>query len=493
MGHERGQVSVNVLEAALYIGLILICEFVQLRKGETRAQAIRDSACGVLLFLGFARRERPRFAEFAILAFAMFETISWFITGAGICTQVILSILDYRYVYLTRPEFYVYGGVAAIVTAIISQIRAPARFLWCTPMPLSLVRGTWFIMFFMFMRDIQHTMNPYEFRYNVMPTNPRVLPYFYTQKITLGRGPRVKKNLIVVHIECAEKRSLGIYNTQYPYLMPYLSWLVRNGTFFDNLTMHPDQQFTLASLFCQHAGCPLLGISYQFRGSMLMSRRIHTYSDFLHRAGYYQIASCTRYCNAYKLYERHHIIPRDMLGHGQDHDKGHFQYLTDELLPQLAADTSKHPFHLVIQNEDTYPTYYIDPDCAKSLPSNLPPALGSLQCFDRYLKEFIRKIRELGLDKTSEVFIYGDHLLFGAVHEFYPDPRQLIALFPFRQRKKISKEVTWYDVAPTFLEILGFREYRPRFPFGENMFGPDTVKAPTDLDRSYMNNLVHAD
>jgi hypothetical protein len=325
-----------------------------------------------------------------------------------------------------------------------------------------------------------------------MPTNPRVLPYFYAQDISVGSIPRVRKNLIVFHLECAEKGSLGIYNAKYPYLMPYLTSLVQNGTFFDNMKMHSDQQFTLASLFCQHAGCPLLGLSFRFRGSMLMSNRIHTYSDFLHQAGYYQINSCTMYCNAYKFFGRHHMRSLDWFGHGQDHDEGHFKYLADVLFPHLAADKSKHPFHILIQNEDTHPMYYIDPQCAKTLPKNLPTALASLQCLDRYLEKVIVKIRELGLDNTSEVFIYGDHLLFGRA-SFYPDPRRLVALFPFHERKKISKDVSWYDVAPTLMDLLGFQNYEPRFPFGENMLGPKVGNWPSDLDRSYMNNLVHAE
>jgi hypothetical protein len=56
---------------------------------------------------------------------------------------------------------------------------------------------------------------------------------------------------------------------------------------------------------------------------------------------------------------------------------------------------------------------------------------------------------------------------------------------------RIEKRTTWFDVAPTLLDIVGIKGYEPKFPYGEVMFEEKNGTEPEDADKVYIQNVVH--
>lgn len=395
------------------------------------------------------------------------------------------------------PNFLMYGVIAVVFAICLCKIPGTAlkgkRLLWHD---FFLIRLTMFaILTYHFYLNLMFGFNPYNMDYFTMPDNPKVISYFQQTDITVQKPlNKPLKNLIMLHLECTEKRSIGLFNKHFPNLMPFLQSLAKKGTFLNNVTMMKDQSYTLSSVFAQRSGLPMLGYSYKKRGSLLMSKRVHTIMDFFNELGYDQMASCTGFCSVYKFYNLHHMRSLDYIYHGQRHDYGHFEYLVNTFLPKLLNEQKKHPFFLIIHNEDTHPDYYVDKRCLDILPDEIknkwPLSLITLQCLDISLEKFFKKLSELGLDKTSEVFIYGDHLLWGEPY-YYDKPRQMLMLFPFKEQQMINKPISLFDVAPSIMKLMGIENYSPEFPFGFDFFSQNTTKFPTDKDRQYINNIAH--
>jgi arylsulfatase A-like enzyme len=64
-------------------------------------------------------------------------------------------------------------------------------------------------------------------------------------------------------------------------------------------------------------------------------------------------------------------------------------------------------------------------------------------------------------------------------------------VFPTQKRGRIEKRTTWFDVAPTLLDLVGIKGYSPQFPYGESMFSERNGTEPNDGDRVYIQKVVH--
>jgi phosphoglycerol transferase MdoB-like AlkP superfamily enzyme len=116
---------------------------------------------------------------------------------------------------------------------------------------------------------------------------------------------------------------------------------------------------------------------------------------------------------------------------------------------------------------------------------------------DRHIQEFMTALDKFGLSKHTDVVIYGDHLTMGNVGSFLGADRNLTVLMPLRPqdekwRQAQSKSMTYYDLAPTILEMLGI-SYSPPFPFGQDMLGPLTGKKPSLTELKMIYSITSGD
>jgi phosphoglycerol transferase MdoB-like AlkP superfamily enzyme len=106
----------------------------------------------------------------------------------------------------------------------------------------------------------------------------------------------------------------------------------------------------------------------------------------------------------------------------------------------------------------------------------------------------MNRINELGLDKNTEIVISGDHLIWTwptAGWYEHGVERKLLTVIPTQKRGIIQKRTTWFDIAPTLLDLAGIKGYDPLFPFGESIFSEKNGSEAKDGDMSYIQNIIH--
>jgi phosphoglycerol transferase MdoB-like AlkP superfamily enzyme len=178
-------------------------------------------------------------------------------------------------------------------------------------------------------------------------------------------------------------------------------------------------------------------------------------------------------------------------------DDALFELLEQEVLPALAADSS--PFVLLILNADTHPDFLVGEQCDDFLiKESYLRVYRSFTCYDQHLEHFVRTMEQLGLDKTTEVIIYGDHLTMGSdVQWMLSVDRNLTVFMPLRPQdekweKWHSKPLSYYDFAPTVMELLEI-DYSPPFPFGTDMFGDEVGKVASLDDLKLIYGIATGD
>jgi phosphoglycerol transferase MdoB-like AlkP superfamily enzyme len=176
----------------------------------------------------------------------------------------------------------------------------------------------------------------------------------------------------------------------------------------------------------------------------------------------------------------------DSAEHHRENDDQLFDYLENDVLPSLLNGQNR-PFVLLIVNADTHPDFTVGGACDDYLANaNYPKVFRSFTCFDQHLQRFMEKLRLLGLDKNTEVVVYGDHLTMFAIESLLGAPRNLTMFLPLRpqdekwRKAQERKTMSYYDFAPTILELLGI-DYSPPFAFGKDLLG-DHVGTVPDLD-----------
>lgn len=134
-----------------------------------------------------------------------------------------------------------------------------------------------------------------------------------------------------------------------------------------------------------------------------------------------------------------------------------------------------------------------------------PKVFRSFTCFDRMFHKFYKKLKKFGLNENNTVFaVYGDHLTMQdmvKVGIYYGPHRTLSLFFPFLSldrnnetrnyyNKIKQKTITYYDIAPTILDMLDV-EYSPPFPFGKSVFSSKMGNPPTFDDFKIIYNYLN--
>jgi phosphoglycerol transferase MdoB-like AlkP superfamily enzyme len=150
-------------------------------------------------------------------------------------------------------------------------------------------------------------------------------------------------------------------------------------------------------------------------------------------------------------------------------------------------------------NADTHPDFTIGANCNDYLyKDGYPRVYRSFTCFDQHLQQFMAKLAELGLDKTTEVLVYGDHLTMFAQEAFLGADRNLTIFMPLRsqdekwRKAQEKKTLSYFDFAPTVLELLEI-DYSPPFPFGKDILGSESGRLPNLDDLKLIYALATGD
>jgi phosphoglycerol transferase MdoB-like AlkP superfamily enzyme len=186
---------------------------------------------------------------------------------------------------------------------------------------------------------------------------------------------------------------------------------------------------------------------------------------------------------------------RDITEHQCKDDDELFELLHHDVLPQL-ADKSQWPFVLLVLNVDTHSPYTISGKCDDYLAKeDYPQIYREFNCMDQRLRRIVEWIKELNLDKSSEVLISGDYISMGNWEGIIPTPRQLAVFLPFRPQNRVwkvaqnTRKLSYYDFAPTILDLLEV-DYSPDFVFGKSMFGQKSGSVPSRNDLVFLYEVA---
>jgi phosphoglycerol transferase MdoB-like AlkP superfamily enzyme len=189
---------------------------------------------------------------------------------------------------------------------------------------------------------------------------------------------------------------------------------------------------------------------------------------------------------------------QDSAEHHRTNDDELFDLLENDVLPSL-ANTKNQPFSLLILNADTHPDFTIGAKCDDYLDKEgYPKVYRSFTCFDQHLRRFMEKLSSLGLDRNTEVVVYGDHLTMFAQDFWLGADRNMTIFLPLRpqdekwQKAQNGKRMSYYDFAPTIMELLGI-DYAPPFPFGKDILGSQQGELPNLDDLQLIYGMATGD
>lgn len=78
--------------------------------------------------------------------------------------------------------------------------------------------------------------------------------------------------------------------------------------------------------------------------------------------------------------------------------------------------------------------------------------------------------------------VFPDHLPYSSLY------KELFILFPGMKKVdpkyKVKGEITYYDFAPTILDLIGIKKYFPQFPYGRSIYHLENSTKITDLKRN---------
>lgn len=156
-------------------------------------------------------------------------------------------------------------------------------------------------------------------------------------------------------------------------------------------------------------------------------------------------------------------------------DEDLFDFYTNKYLAKIDADTrnanlSNHYLNYIIPAETHTP--YIQPSwCNISFP-DIEYRNRCYFCEDYIIGKFIQKFLDLKMYEHTVLAVFPDHLPFFA--NFKIPTEELFFLFPgiekVDSKNKIKSEITFYNFAPTIMEMIGIEKYVPEFPFASSIY-----------------------
>lgn len=439
---------------------------------------------------------------FILNALEITECIAWFYTKEGFTVQIINS-MDITWAYNHHFELiYALIGII-IINIVIVCIPIPAKIDRITLNKLFLCSLIVTTLFFTIFENITRSIDPFSQNMSlknlkdIIESSPIInstnhsysasdLMNFLTKSIHANLTKKVKKrNLMILEIESLEFSVLGPFSVQEKLMMPFTSSLVQKGTYFRNVISQPYTTWSVASMFCVQCNMPLLlqHVTAGDQGKFHLSPNHKCLGDFLNQAGFKLFSYQSNFFigDFKKQLESHKWKCFDVHDHKFKRDWDLFNFVSDKVFNEL--ENEEKPFVLHIANSDCHaiPRYYVDGRCKKRLPGR-PAIIRSFDCVDQILENFFNKFEKSKLFDTTEVIIYGDHVLMSGNKKKMKmtEPRSLVISFPYRKKKLINKNVSLYDFAPSIMNILGV-EYSPKFPFGSDLFS-DQIGHPPDLN-----------
>ena len=492
-----------LVQYVLYISVLVVLECLQVGRGKlilTEALPSLILFCGTLFICHVY--EAYAFVTFIILLYEGLETASWYSVDSGISFRF-LSALDLSYALWMVPLWVSLLCVGLILLIGFTFFPFMGFTInvsrWCAVGVLLLAM----ISIPFVVEEKLDTLYPFRDSSTIMtPSYERVNTSFHGPWDAKLKPGAHKKNLILLEIESLESKAIGKFNSLYPKSMPYLSSLTNNTMYFTNIKQQPYNSWSAAGMFVVQCGFPLItnDVSWGVRkkGGFERFEPIKCIPDLLRMIVYKLYGFCSQSCDIMNmksfLVSRGYLM-QDSKEHNLQGDGPLFEMLKTKVLPQLKAQNE--PFVMLVITDDThFSEQVISPECDDYLArEDYPRILRSYTCVDQMIHKFVDRVKELGMDNNTEIIVFGDHFTMSRDKFFRSESeRSLSVFFPLHGQDEgwrigNSKELTYYDMAPTIMDLLNV-EYSPPFPFGSSIIRPGKGSAPDTNDLKQIYRII---
>lgn len=473
---------------AINILMMLTFELIQCYNGQVFQQFVIDFALfGLNMFITATTKVQP-YTLMAIFIYQCVETISWIQLKTSM-TFLVVSSFDMGWVWKYHKEMLLILPICLSILlffVLLERIKNPDNIFHITSDYLQMAIIIELILLMPFSRSVYYSLYPFskEFFPINIDKDSELANYFMEEPKLLKTPPIEKmKNLILIQVESFEQQTMGKYNKYYPNLMPFITKLSEQGTFFSNMIPQEYTTWTTASMLASHCGLPHV-VSDLLWGFLMKTKvwpNVSCFTDFLHMAGYKQYAAGSGGFDGMgmkEIFEEHNVQVRDHSYHKQRHDWDAVDYVIEKMFPDL--ESQKKPFYLFFTNDDTHPFFNIDKRCKNRIPDG-SRVVRAFDCYDQNIERLIRAFDNSSFRDNTILAVYGDHLMIGEHTGLFEMPRKLALFFPYMKKQEITKQTSLYDMIHTLMKLLEI-EYSPKFPFGTDLFSENVGSVPQKND-----------
>lgn len=424
-----------------------------------------------------------------ILVIVISESFCWLFKNGPINQQA-LAAIDLKQVIDEDPHLFIY---LLYIIILIVLLNIPPFFQIYVPIPkISLIFTLFNIYFsFLFFLTICHDFN--ENNNVVLFEGDNSHNYYSHLRMMLfqkvNQVPKVLevskeklKNLIIYQLESFPNEFL-----QDPTICPNLYNYSQQYEYISPLYMQHYATWTIGSTFLMQCGLPQMMADLR-KWMYTKAKPILTIKglpDILNSYGY-KLHFATKGRNTmmeFNKWEKARRFERIITGKS---DLEVINFINQKYLPSMDKEIRKngdyavnhqiskrnHPtrFYLFIQGQDTHVPYSKPSWCNGPFPK-MKERQKCYHCVDKLIKKFVEKFLELKMNEHTLLVIVPDHMPW-MPGEFKVN--QLFILFPgiekVDKKLRIQNDVTYYDFAPTILDLIGIKKYVPQFPFGRSIY-----------------------
>ena len=301
---------------------------------------------------------------------------------------------------------------------------------------------------------------------------------------------RLKKNFVLIYAESLEATYLD--PTIFPELMPRLSALKKEATFFSNIRQAPSTGWTIAGMVSTLCGVPLVTPSHgnSMSGVDAFLPTLKCLPDLLKDEGYaleFVGGADLNFAGKGAFLKTHgfdntfgrHEIEAQRKGHEESsawgvYDDEMFAFAKERL--KTLSDT-KENFGLALLTLDTHhPRGHRSPKCKVKYKEGSNEMLDALRCADVLISDFIEDLRNDPTFDDTVIVLASDHFamrnLASPLLE-QAERKNLLMVFSSDQKGSIASEGSTLDLSSTLLPVLGFK--------GEVGLGRDLNKTKSNV------------
>lgn len=297
-------------------------------------------------------------------------------------------------------------------------------------------------------------------------------------KIAKLEGAEKPKNLVYLYLESMER---SYFDPEvFPGLLPKLQQRENQALSFTNIHQAYGTGWTIAGMAASQCGVAFVTPFKTDKNSMFgvdnFMPRAQCLGDLLHPEDYslhFMKGSLLSFAGVGNFYKTHNFTEVN----GWEHyykkfqgviEKNHWGLYDDILLEQAkqkydALTKQEKPFGLFLVTVDSHNPGYPSPSCEKTYQADDNPVLNAVHCSDDLVVDFIDHILTSDKFKDTVLVVASDHYAMPFSNPAWDkleqtERRNLLMMFAKGQGPKlIDKPGSTLDVAPTILNLLGYK------------------------------------